>query len=214
MALISKSFPIVVQRLTTPSHPQGSFIARGLSPKQCEVEILLQIAAGADTTASVIRYVLGHVTATPHVYRRLQQEIDQGIASGAISNPCTAAEGKALPYLQAVIQETIRYHPPAFGLLPKVVPAKGEVLAGHFVPGGTKIAYNTWMGLRRTDVFGADVDVFRPERWVDCSHEDLRKMQRVVDQTFGWGRYRCAGRIIAWVELNKIFVEVSTSVTL
>lgn len=65
------------------------------------------------------------------------------------------------------------------------------------------------MGLRRTDVFGADVDVFRPERWVDCSHEDLRKMQRVVDQTFGWGRYRCAGRIIAWVELNKIFVEVS-----
>lgn len=169
---------------------QGSFINRGLSPKQCEVEILLQIAAGADTTASVIRFVLIMVASTPHVYRRLQQEIDEGIANGTISSPVTAAQGKAMPYLQAVIFETIRYHPPAFGLLPKVVPPKGDVLGGQFVPGGTKIAFNSWMGMRRTDVFGADVDVFRPERWTEASPDDLRKMQRVVDQIFGWGRYR------------------------
>lgn len=191
---------------------QGSFIARGLSPKQCEVEILLQIAAGADTTASVIRFVLLMVSSTPHVYRRLQQEIDEGIAAGTISSPSTAAEGKALPYLQAVIFETIRFHPPAFGLLPKVVPPKGDVLAGHFVPGGTKIAFNSWMGMRRTDVFGADVDVFRPERWTEANPDDFRKMQRTVDQIFGWGRYRCMGRIIALIELNKIFVEVSLRV--
>ncbi|KAJ4390902.1 hypothetical protein N0V93_004501 [Gnomoniopsis smithogilvyi] len=210
--MMAMAHEVVTERTGPKAEPiqdmLGSFISRGLSPKQCEVEILLQIAAGADTTASVIRFVLILVSSTPHVYRRLQQEIDDGIAAGTISNPVTAAEGKALPYLQAVIFETIRFHPPAFGLLPKVVPPKGDVLAGHFVPGGTKIAFNSWMGMRRTDVFGADVDVFRPERWTEASPEDLRKMQRVVDQIFGWGRYRCAGRIIALLELNKIFVEL------
>lgn len=156
--------------------------------------------------------MLLHVAATPHVYRRLQQEIDEGIARGAVSQPVTAAEGKALPYLQAVIFETIRFHPPAFGLLPKVVPPAGDVLAGQFVPGGTKVAFNSWMGMRQTDVFGDDVDVFRPERWTEASPEGLRRMQRVVDQIFGWGRYRCAGRIIALIELNKIFVEVSRQI--
>lgn len=191
---------------------KGCFINRGLSPKQCEVEILLQIAAGADTTASVIRFVLIMVASTPHVYKRLKEEIDEGIANGTISSPSTAAQGKALPYLQAVIYEVMRYHPPAFGLLPKVVPPKGDVLGGQFVPGGTKIAYNSWMGMRQTDIFGDDVDVFRPERWIEASPEQMRLMQRTVDSLFGGGRYRCAGRIIALIELNKIFVEVSSSV--
>jgi hypothetical protein len=33
-------------------------------------------------------------------------------------------------------------------------------------------------------------------------------MARVVDMTFGSGRFKCLGRTIAWIELNKIFVEV------
>lgn len=82
------------------------------------------------------------LTTTPHAYRRLQEEIDQGIAEGRISSPITNAEAKALPYLQAVIHETRRYYPINIGTFPKVVPPKGDTLAGQFVPGGTKIAIN------------------------------------------------------------------------
>lgn len=146
------------------------------------------------------------VALMPHVCRRLKGDIDEGIANGTISNPVTAGQGKALPYLQAVIFETTFSSP---GLRPSSQScASRRCLAGHFVPGGTKIAFNSWMGMRQTDVFGADVDVFRPELWTEASAEDLRKMQRRVDQIFGRGRYRCAGRITALIELNKTVVEV------
>lgn len=91
------------------------------------------------------------LTTTPHAYRRLQEEIDQGIAEGRISSPITNAEAKALPYLQAVIHETRRYHPINIGTFPKVVPPNGDTLAGQFVPGGTKIAVNQ-RGLLRNKV--------------------------------------------------------------
>lgn len=91
------------------------------------------------------------LTTTPLAYCRLREEIDQGIAEGRISSPITNAEAKALPYLQAVILETRRYHPINIGTFPKVVPPEGDTLAGQFVPGGTKIAINQ-RGLLRNKV--------------------------------------------------------------
>ena len=44
-----------------------------------------------------------------------------------------------MPYLQAVIKEGLRIHPPITGLLTKVVNPGGEVAKGRFVPGGTGI---------------------------------------------------------------------------
>lgn len=91
---------------------------------------------------------------TPHAYRLLQEEIDHGIAEGKISSPITYAEAKSLPYLQAVINETRRYHPTNVATFPKVVPPHGDTLAGHFVPGGTKIEINQ-LGLMRNKVSSA-----------------------------------------------------------
>jgi len=41
-----------------------------------------------------------YVMTTPHVYYRLQGEIDDAIAAGKISSPVKQAEAKELPYLQ------------------------------------------------------------------------------------------------------------------
>lgn len=122
-----------------------------MTQPQVEQEALLQIIAGSDSTAISIRCTMLFLTTTPHAYRRLQEEIDQGIAEGKISSPITNAEAKALPYLQAVIHETRRYHPINIGTFPKVVPPNGDTLAGQFVPGGTKIAVNQ-RGLLRNKV--------------------------------------------------------------
>lgn len=58
------------------------------------------------------------------------------------------------------------------------------------------------------DIFGADPDVFRPERWLEAPPERRDLMGRMVDLLFGHGRYMCAGKSLAIMELNKIFVEV------
>jgi hypothetical protein len=52
--------------------------------------------------------------------------------------------------------------------------------------------------------------VFRPERWLEVADaEKLREMEGTVDLVFGFGKYQCLGRNIAFLELNKAFVEVS-----
>jgi cytochrome P450 len=179
-----------------------------MSQKQCEAEILTALVAGSDTTANSLRMGLLLLATTPHVHRRLQKEIDEAIANGSISSPITVAEAKALPYLQAFIWESLRYHPPVALLFPKVVPTGGDTLDGKFVPGGTKIAFDSWSFGRRTDVFGDDAGIFRPERFLDASAENRVEMEKTTELLFGFGRYMCAGKVFAFMELNKVFVEV------
>ncbi len=88
-------------------------------------------------------------------------------------------------------------------------------MAGKFVPGGTSIAQNSWSLLRHRTTFGDDADVFRPERWLLGDGDNTEKrleMERVAELVFGYGRWMCAGKVVAFMELNKIFVEVSTYV--
>ena len=61
---------------------------------------------------------------------------------------------------------------------------------------------------RSTIVFGQDANVFRPERWLETPEPQLQEMERSVELIFGYGRFKCLGRSVALVELNKIFVEV------
>lgn len=90
----------------------------------------------------------------------------------------------------------------------KQVPPGGDTIHGRFIPGGTRIAHNTWGILRRTDVFGQDADLFRPERWLGTDTAQLDSMQRTTELVFGYGRWGCAGKSVAFLELNKVFVEV------
>lgn len=94
-------------------------------------------------------------------------------------------------------------------LFPKVVPRHGDVLGGKFVRGGTKIAVDTWSMGRRADIYGEDVDVFRPERFLEVSTQKRAEMVRTAELIFGSGRYTCPGKNMALMELNKVFVEVS-----
>lgn len=135
--------------------------------------------------------------------------MDHAILCGKVSSPITSAEAKDLKYLQAFIWEMLRYNPPSALLLPRVVPLDGDTLEGKFIPGGTKIAIDNWSMGRRTDVYGEDVSVFRPERFLEASPERRDLMEKTTDLMFGYGRYRCPGRTLSWMETEKVFVEVS-----
>lgn len=107
-----------------------------------------------------------------------------------------------------MIYESIRYHPPLIGVNSKVVPDGGDTLAGQFVPGGTNIAVNPWALMRHVPTFGPDVEAFRPDRWLEATPDEYVNMQRNAELVFGHGRFMCAGKTVAFMELNKIIVEV------
>ncbi|KAK3500553.1 cytochrome P450 [Neurospora crassa] len=218
MGLIMKvAREIVAKRFAPDAKDQqdmlGSFIRRGLTQRQCETESIFQILAGSDTTATGIRSGLLYLCSNPRAYTRLQREIDERIASGLISSPCiTNAESLAFPYLQAVIYESLRMRPPFDGLPFKIVPPEGDYTRdGRFIPGGTKITATFGAMQRNKEVFGVDSDIWRPERWLEeegCDAERRREMKSVVEMVFGYGRWQCAGKMVAMLELNKIFCQL------
>lgn len=122
----------------------------------------------------------------------------------------TDSEARGMPYLQAVIKEGLRIHPPVVGLMSKEVSEGGDTFKGKYLPQGTKIGYCGWGIFRRTNIWGEDSDEFRPERWLDCSEDKLRLMEGALELVFGYGRWQCLGKNIALMELNKVFVEVSS----
>ncbi|KIW93615.1 uncharacterized protein Z519_06220 [Cladophialophora bantiana CBS 173.52] len=56
--------------------------------------------------------------------------------------------------------------------------------------------------------YGADAEIFRPERWLEASPERLAVMEEAHHLVFGNGRFRCMGENIARLELNKIFERI------
>jgi len=153
-----------------------------------------------------------YIMTSPRVYSTLQAEIDAAVRENRASRPVIQSEeAESLPYLQAVIKEGLRIWPPGTGLLAKQVPAKGDIVNGVFLPGGTKIGVNMWALLRDPEVFGKDATSFRPERWLEADAERYAKMEKVQELVWGYGKYVCLGKSVAKIELNKIFFELLRS---
>ena len=99
--------------------------------------------------------------------------------------------------------------PPATGMLNKRTPPEGDTINGRFVPGGVDIGQCIWGVQRSKDVYGQDSMLFRPERWLEANGEQLENMEKSVGLVWGYGKYSCLGKNIAFLELNKAFFEVS-----
>jgi hypothetical protein len=92
------------------------------------------IGAGSDTTAISLCNILWHLYRSPHVLQNLRKEIE---ASNLSSQPSFQTVQR-MPYLQAVIKESLRLSP-ANGLpLWRKVPRGGSVICGQYFPEGVR----------------------------------------------------------------------------
>jgi cytochrome P450 len=133
--------------------------------------------------------------------KALQREIDDAFTSGALSHPVRFKDAVQLPYLTAVIKESMRMHHSLGTGLPRVVPAQGASIAGRWVPGGTTVIMNANAVNFDRSIFGQDADQFRPERWLDPEHAAVMSRH---DMSFGYGPRICAGRYITMTEMYKL----------
>ncbi|KKY32903.1 putative cytochrome p450 monooxygenase [Diaporthe ampelina] len=186
----------------------SEWIKHGHNIKQCELDLAILMPAGTETSITTVRGTLLHILSSPAVYHKLKQEISEGIKAGRISQPITQDQAKEMPYLQAVIREGMRIVPPVINGFAKKVPPSGDTICGKFVPGGTEVHMNFIAMLMNTEVFGADAEVFRPERFLECDEKQRNYMLKTIDLSFGYGRWLCLGKPLAILELNKIYVEL------
>ncbi|KAK3353366.1 cytochrome P450 [Lasiosphaeria hispida] len=173
--------------------------------------LLVNILAGADTTAITLRAIFYFSLKQPDVYRRLEAEVRAAGIDRDHAAPYSVA--RQIPYLEAIVRESMRLHPSVSMLLERYVPDAGLVLPdGSHVPAGAAVGLNAYITGRNKSVWGDDADEFRPERWLrdeakgETEEAYRLRMQRfnAADLSFGGGSRICAGRNLALVEIYKI----------
>ncbi|KAL8636801.1 MAG: hypothetical protein Q9228_005848 [Teloschistes exilis] len=163
--------------------------------------------AGSETTAISLAAVFYYLVKNPSCHRRLLAEIEDAVHSGLIEDTSKGVvswtESQKLPYLDACIKEAFRVHP-AVGLpLERVVPPQGADICGQRIPGGAIVGCNAWVIHRRPEVFGEDVDAYRPERWLESSKDKRKSMESSLFH-FGMGTRTCIGKNVSLLEIYKL----------
>ena len=158
------------------------------------------IFAGSDTTAISLRSIIYYLLKNPECKKKFVAEVDEYRRAGKLSDPVKLEEANVMPYLQACMYEGLRLHPAVGMSLPRVVPADGFEIDGKFLPAGTTVGVNPWVVHRDQDVFGEDVEAFRPERWLERDRADMDRFFFA----FGSGARACLGRNISWMEMSKL----------
>ncbi|KAG9375924.1 Cytochrome P450 [Pyrenophora tritici-repentis] len=137
----------------------------------------------------------------------LREELDDAVNRGAASDPITFKESQKLPYLRAVIQETLRMHPAVGAPLTRIIGIGGANLAGRYFPAGTEVGVNPWVIHNNKEIFGPDASKFRPERWLVQDAEKRAVMDRNF-LTFGAGSRTCIGKNISLLEMYKVIPQI------
>ncbi|CAM1502523.1 Fc.00g045070.m01.CDS01 [Cosmosporella sp. VM-42] len=179
--------------------------------------LMVNMIAGADTTAITIRSALYFSLKHPQVWARLTKEI---LAAGFRNTiPPAYKEAKALPYVDAVVREALRMLPGVSMTMERYVPQGGYSLPnGDFLPQGTIVGMSPYILARNKFVYGEDADEFRPERWLQDvaggeSPEDFQKrllMMNQADLSFGGGSRVCIGKNMGLFQTYKVLTSLVT----
>ncbi|RFU28663.1 hypothetical protein B7463_g7689, partial [Scytalidium lignicola] len=142
-----------------------------------------------------------------------------GIAPTTMTTP-TPRSLDTLPLLSAVINETLRLHPPVPGPQPRITPSSNNnksgttanvTISGYDIPGGIRVSAQAYSLHRNESVFPAPEE-WHPERWLETSAEQETAMQRWF-WAFGSGGRMCVGKDFALIELKLVIAAIYTNYT-
>lgn len=127
----------------------------------------------------------------PSVMAKARAELKTAVGSG---RQMEEADTARLPYLRAVVKETMRIHPPGPFLLPHKAEESVEV-CGYVFPNDSKIMVNVW-AIGRDENVWEDPESFRPERFLNGEVDFKGQHFELIP--FGSGRRICPGLPLAY----------------
>jgi len=156
--------------------------------------------AGEETTGSTLIVFTLAMVLHPHVQKLAQEEIERVVGTGRLPD---FNDRLALPYLEAVFRETLRWRPVVPLSVPHVA-TNEDIFEGFHIPAGAVIMPNVWAMARDPEVYHLP-DTFEPKRFLDAD-EQLTK--DTCEFVFGFGRRICPGRHFAqasiWIAMAQI----------
>ncbi|KAF8814480.1 cytochrome P450 [Phlegmacium glaucopus] len=205
-----------------------SNLSEEASTRMSEEEIVSQmralLIAGYETTASSLSWTLLEMARHPEMQTRLREEIqdmERKIRTRGDSE-FSANDFEGMPYLTAVIKESIRFHPVVYNILREsdradilplskpLITSSGKIMTELPIPKGQKITVSVNGYNRNTEVFGANTHTFNPDRWLTPVKGDNVASVGVWANvlSFSGGVRACIGWRFAVLELHAFLVEL------
>lgn len=168
----------------------------GFSDEDLVNQLMTFLAAGHETTASAMAWAVYLLCKHPESQTRLRQEIRAELdLNGQISSTVI----DRLPYLNAVLNETMRIFPPVPLTLRET--AHDTTIQGHFIPAGTTVVICPWAVNTSTHLWGPDARSFNPERWLGAGRANTGGADsNYAITTFLHGPRSCIGKDFAKAE--------------
>ena len=148
------------------------------------------IVGGTDTSSVTVEWAMSELLRKSDVLTKATEELDRVIGHERLVKEEDITN---LPYMQAIVRETMHLHPVTPLLAPRLSREDASV-DGYDIPTGTLVFVNVWAIGRDPAVWGHDAEEFRPERFVgsgvNVKGQDLELLP------FGSGRRMCPGYIL------------------
>jgi cytochrome P450 len=144
------------------------------------------IIGATDTSANTMEWALSELLKNPEILAKATDELNNVIGLDRLA---TERDLPHLPYIEAILKETMRVHPAAPMLAPHLAREDTRV-DGYDVLVGTVVFVNVW-GIGRDPALWDAPEEFRPERFLE-SKIDMRGQDFEL-LPFGSGRRMCPG---------------------
>ncbi|XP_071691416.1 geraniol 8-hydroxylase-like [Rutidosis leptorrhynchoides] len=163
--------------------------------------LLLNIVIGAtDNTSTTVEWVMAEILNNPDVMKKVQEELTDVIG---LNNIVEESHLSKLTYLDAVIKETFRLHPPNPLLLHRS-PVESCIVAGHTIPNGTVVYINVFAIMRDPNNWENPLE-FKPERFLNNKWDYNGNNFKFLP--FGSGRRICPGIAVG----EKMLINILAS---
>ena len=163
----------------------------------------LLIIGGSDTTAMSLTFLFYHLATDPSLQHNLHAELHAHNLTTPTS--ITVSSVKDLPYLNALLNENLRLHPPVPSAPVRDTPPSGLTLSPTtHIPGSTTV-YTPLHSIQRSPLAFAQPDAFIPERWTTRPELTLNKK---AFAPFLIGPQSCIGRQLAYSEMRTVVAKL------
>ncbi|HEX6443423.1 MAG TPA: cytochrome P450, partial [Stellaceae bacterium] len=170
---------------------------RPMSPRRLLDQVATMIAAGHATTAVALFWAFYLVASAPSVQARIAEEA----APLDLGPEGTAEALQRLVYTRAVVQESLRLYPPAYGIFR--IARRADEAAGVEVPKGAVVMIAPWL-LHRHRKLWAEPDRFDPGRFLPGAPPP----NRFAYLPFGIGPRVCIGAQFALTEATLVLARL------
>ncbi|KAL3504038.1 hypothetical protein ACH5RR_033879 [Cinchona calisaya] len=144
------------------------------------------LAGGTDTSSTTVEWAMNELLKQPHLIRKATEELDRVIGR---DRWVEEDDYSKLPFIEAIIKETLRLHPLATLLAPHYA-IEDCTVAGYDISKGTTVFVNVW-SIGRNPMYWDAPEQFMPERFLGKNID--MKGQNFALLPFGSGRRRCPG---------------------